>query len=156
MPKSSQRKTRSNSEMRPTSEKLDKIDSWLQTMLDRFPQKGQISTEEIQDWHHDLSPFSLAAIDFSFESHRTNALFFPMVRQILDLCISYDPPAPINTLVCDATCRARHGKGYSWKDMYAAYEMMRQAVEKKKPIDSEAILSFIDSKRENGAPEFRR
>lgn len=156
--RSKQSKTKHAQEILPTSQKLDAVLKWLQKMLDAFPQKGKVTQEEIEDWCRDLTPFSLQAIDFAFESHRRNALFFPLYGQILDLCISYDPPEQQvrSTANCDAICKARHGKGYGWRDMYAAYELMRQAVKEGRKIDSEEILKIINSKREGGAPEFRR
>jgi hypothetical protein len=103
--------------MQPTSQKLDVIDSCLQKMLDCFPQKGRLTVQEIDDWHRDLSPFSAEAINFAFDSHRRNALFFPVAGQILDLCISYDPPDQRSTVTCDAACKAQHFKGYQWSDI---------------------------------------
>jgi hypothetical protein len=156
MPRSSQQRNKHAQEILPTSQKLDVIDSWLQKMLDRFPQKGQISTSEIDDWHHDLGPFSVAAIDFAFESHRRNALFFPMTAQVLDLCISFDPPEQKPTSTCDAICKARHWKGYGWKDMYWMYERMQESYRVGDIPDSEALLTELDSKRHGRAPEWRR
>jgi len=157
MPKSTRRKSNSNAGMQPTSQKLERIDSHLQKMLDYFPAKGELSPGEIQDWHRDLGDFSLEAIDFAFESHRRNAIFFPLPAQIIDLCISYDPPDPVvNTSRCDAICKARHGKGYHWNDMYWLFEKMKQAYAKGDVPDVDALMKELDSKRVGGAPEWRR
>lgn len=158
MPKSSRSKTKHAQEMRPTSQKLDGIDSWLQKMLDRFPQKGQLTTSEIEDWHRDLAVFSLEAINFAFEKHRTNALFFPLAGQILDLCISYDPPENRvkSTAHCDAICKARHGKGYNGNDMLWMFGKMQQAYAAGDTPDTEALLTQLDSIRPGGAPEWRK
>lgn len=124
MPKSSRAKTRTNYAMQPTSQKLDAIDSWLRKMLDAFPQKGTITTEEIDDWQRDLTPFSVEAINFAFDTHRRNALFFPVYGQILDLCISHEPPEQRNTVTCDAACKAKHWTGYGWHDFLYLWKRM--------------------------------
>lgn len=158
MPRSSRQKTKHAQEIQPTSRKLDKISEWLQKMLDRFPAKGQISTSEIEDWYRDLSPYSEAAIDFAFEKMRMG-LFFPMNGQVIDLCMSYEPPdAPnvVSTVRCDATCRARHGKGYNENDMKWLFRRMQQIYATGDTPDSEALLTELDSRRPDGAPEWRR
>ena len=163
MPRSSRSKTKPNYEMLQTSAKLDKIDACLQMMLDRFPSKGVLSPEEIQDWHKDLTPFSSEAIDYAFETHRRNAIFFPLAGQILDLCISYDPPQYKEfKRQCDAICRARHGKGYGTRDMIAVLIKLDSPMlggKRKTPAteeEIEKILAQIDRKRHGGAPEWRR
>lgn len=153
-----QRRTKPAQEIRPTSQKLDLIDNWLQKMLDRFPAKGQITTSEIQDWHRDLAPYSEAAIDFAFDKMRMG-IFFPMNGQALDLCMSYDPPdAPttVSTARCDATCRARHGKGYNENDMKWLFRRMEKIYATGDTPDPEALLTELDSRRPDGAPEWRR
>lgn len=158
MPKSRQSRTKHTQEILPTSQKLDVIDKLLQKMLDAYPAKGRITTEEVQDWHKDLTPFSVAAIEFAFESHRRNAIFFPLYPQIIDLCISYDPPdQQVRTNAnCDAICRARHGKGYNSNDMMWLFHKMQQAYATGDVPDTEALMTQLDAKRHGGAPEWRK
>ena len=168
MPKSSRRKTKPDYEMLPISRKLDVIDSWLQKMLDRFPQKGQLSTSEIEDWHRDLTPFSVEAIDFAFEKMRLG-IFFPMNGQVLDLCMAYEPPEAPNVRSnsrCDKQCKERHGKGYHWNDFYWMMGKLRMPAfvgpdgnprkEKATEAEIQALLTECDNKRPGGAPEFRQ
>jgi hypothetical protein len=158
MPRSSRSKTKSAHTMMPSSQKQDAIDKWLQKMLNAFPAKGQITPEEINDWHKDLGNFSLEAIDFAFEKHRTIAIFFPIYGQIIDLCLSYDPPDVLvkTNARCDATCQARHGKGYNENDMKWLFRRMQQIYAGGDTPDSEALLTELDSKRKGGAPEWRK
>jgi hypothetical protein len=115
MPRSSRSKTKPAHTMMPSSQRLDAIDNWLQKMLNAFPAKGTITPEEINDWHKDLANFSLEAIDFAFEKHRTNAIFFPLYGQIIDLCISYEPPEPPSTFTRIPS--EEYGKGYGQADI---------------------------------------
>ena len=168
MSPSKRSKTKSVQEIVPSSQKLDVITNWLQKMLDRFPAKGRITESEIQDWHKDLSAFSIAAIDFAFEKHRTNAIFFPLNAQIIDLCISYEPadsPTVISNVRCDAECKKRHGTGYHWHDMYWLLAKLRAACVvgpetcRKTPLqpgELDALMDELDKKRPGGAPVFRR
>ncbi len=158
MPRSSRSKTRPAYTMMPSSQKQDAIDKYLQKMLNAFPAKGAITPEEINDWHRDLANFSLEAIDFAFEKHRTMAIFFPMYGQIIDLCISYDPPElRVRTNArCDAVCLSRHGKGYNENDMKWLFRRMEQIYAGGNTPDSDALLTELDSKRKDGPPEFRR
>jgi|SRR5580765_412315 len=165
MPKSSQRKRRVVSEMQPTSQKLDVIDSWLQKMLDRFPAKGNLTTSEIEDWHRDLGAFSLDAIEFAFDKMRMG-LFFPLNKSVLDLCISYDPPEQKSTFKCDPDCKAHHGKGYHWNDFFWMMTKLRAPcvvgpdgnprTERATEVQIEALLTECDKKRPQGSPEFRK
>lgn len=171
MPKSTRSKTKHVGEMMPTSQKLDVIDSWLQKMLDRFPQKGQLTTSEIEDWHKDLAVFSGDAIEYAFEVHRRNAIFFPLNGQIIDLCVSYDPPGTrvVSTSRCDDECKKRHMQGYGENparglhDMTRLYELVCRKIqaETRKPdnrfTDEEidGLLADLDKMR-GLVPEFRR
>lgn len=166
MPRSSQRRPKHAQEMQPTSQKLDAIDSWLQKLLDAFPAKGQLTTEEITDWHKDLTPFSVDAIDYAFETHRRNAIFFPIYGQILDLCISFNPPnLPVGNPRCGTECKSRHGKGYHFNDFFWMLTKLRAPCvvgplanpRKKKATEEEIqdLLRECDEKRPTGAPEFR-
>lgn len=158
MPRRRQSKTAYAQEIVPSSTKLDAINSWLAKMLDRFPQKGTITESEVVDWHHDLTPFSLEAIEYAFDAHRRNAIFFPMNAQILDLCISYDPPGTkvVSTARCDIVCKSRHGKGYGEEDMKRLWGYVERELAKGDTLDMDALLNELDSKRPGGAPEFRR
>jgi len=153
MPQSSRNKNKYAQEMLPSSQKLDAIDNCLQKMLDAFPQKGRLTPEEVQDWHRDLTPFSLQAIEFAFDSHRRNAIFFPLYGQILDLCISFDGTnIPKNTTNCDAICKARHGKGYSEVDikyLWEIYTEKRESLPNRPMTDLEidSLLNDLDRKR---------
>lgn len=161
MPKSSRGKTKTAQSIVPTSQKQDAIDRLLQKMLDAFPAKGTITPDEIADWHRDLNPFSLEAIEFAFDSHRRNAIFFPIYGQIIDLCISYDPPGQQlrTTARCDDECKSRHHKGYSEVDvkhLWELYEKRREMVQH--PMTEEEIeilLCDLDKKR-GSKPEWRR
>jgi len=118
MPKQSRSRTKPAQETQPQLLKAQEISSWLNKLLDVFPQKGTITSTEVADWQKDLLPFSEAAIDFAFEAHRRNGLFFPVPGQIIDLCISYDPPDQSkNTLGCSPECKRLHGTGYGPEDI---------------------------------------
>lgn len=157
MPRSRQSRTKHVQEIVPSSQKLDLIDSWLQKMLDRYPAKGQITESEVVDWHRDLTPFSLEAIDFAFDKMRLG-IFFPMNGPVIDLCISYQPPEQrvVSSVHCDATCRARHGKGYNEADMKWLFQRMQQVYAGGDTPDADVLLAELDSKRKGGAPEWRR
>ena len=166
MPKSSQSKTKPVQEMLPTSEKLDLIDNWLQRMLDAFPAKGQLSVQEIGDWHKDLLPFSAGAIEYSFEAHRRCGMFFPQFGQILDLCISYDgQTVPRSTHKCDSECKSQHWKSYQWNDWFWMMRKLRIPAlmgpvncrkDPVRPGEVEALLTECDGKRPGGPPEWKR
>lgn len=154
MSKSTQRKRKDSSADLPIL-KDQLVRDCLKIQLMTFPNK-ELFEEEIANWVRDLSPFPASAIEWAFENWRRNGRFFPVYGDIIDQCIGWEPADKPMRPICDSECKSRHRKGYGWKDMYAAFEMMCQAVRGKKPIDSEAILKVIDSKRENGAPEWRK
>ena len=158
MPASSPPRTKSAPQIVPTSAKLDVIDNWLNKMLDRFPQKGQLTTSEIEDWHRDLGPFSLAAIEFAFE-HMRMGLYFPMNGPVIDLCLSYEPresPHAKSNSSCDAICRARHGKGYYDADMIWVFGKAMRIYRAGDVPDYDALLTEVDERRPDGPPEWRR
>lgn len=168
MPRSQPRSNKLAKPTAPTSKKLDLIDQWLQKMLDAFPQKGTITTNEIEDWHRDLAPFSEQAIDYAFETHRRNAIFFPMYGQIIDCCIAFSPPGDYRLPSIEA--RAGYGKSYNMTDFYWMLIRLNApcavgptvSMRKQAPTAAEwnALLDACDMKRYGGAPEsaedFRR
>ena len=158
MPTSSPPRTRTAQKTPPPSAKLDVIDNWLRKMLDRFPAKGQLTTSEIEDWHRDLAPFSLEAIEWAFEKMRMG-LYFPMNGPVLDLCLSYEPPDTpnvVSTSTCDAICKARHWKGYGEPDMKELWKRMVRMIAAGENPDAWALLTGIDETRADGPPEWRR
>lgn len=158
MPRSTRKKSTTAGGQTLTSEKLDWIDNWLQRMLMEFPSKGDLETVEIQDWHKDLAPYTLEAIEFAFDTHRRNGNFFPIQADILPLCESMDPRRNVvaNTSSCDAICKARHGKGYGWNDMIWLFKKAQSVHASGDTPDYDALLDELDKKRPEGAPEFRR
>jgi hypothetical protein len=158
-----------NQEMTPTLRKLDVIDKWLQKMLAAFPAKGELTPEEIQDWHRDLNPFSEAAIDYAFECHRRTAIFFPMYGQIIDICVSFEPP---NQTYKPPTREdiSRYGTQYDVNDFLWILIKLRAPcvvgpvsdMRKTAPTAEEwnKLLDECDRKRTGGAPQgasgFRR
>jgi hypothetical protein len=168
MPRSSQNKSKRTQEIMPTSRKLDAIDHWLQKMLNAFPAKGTITPEEIQDWHRDLAHFSEAAIDYAFDTHRRNAIFFPVYGMVIDLCISYEPP--VNEYHPSPENRKLYGTTYNSNDFFWMLIKLNapgavgplRAMRKKPPTVEEwnRVLDECDRKRSGGAPEraaeFRR
>ena len=153
---SKRNRTKSVQEIVPSSQKFDAISDWLQKMLDRFPAKGKLTESEVQDWIRDLTPFSVAAINFAFEKMRLG-IFFPMNGQVIDLCLSYDPPEQRvqSTANCDAICRARHGKGYNETDMVWLFGKMQQAYANGDTPNVDALMTELDNRR-GGAPEWRK
>jgi hypothetical protein len=155
MPQSRQRRSKGHGEVMPPLSVLEHVDSWLKKMLLAFPEKGELSELEIEDWHRDLGVFPQQAIDFAFETHRRNGRFFPRYADILDLCIGWEPEAKYRP-GCSRECLGRHGKGYAWNDMYWLFNRMNQEIKAGREVDSEALLKELDSKRQGGPPAWRQ
>ncbi len=126
MPQSTRQKRKGKGEVMPPLHLLDIIDSLLREHLLIFPEKGELSPEEIEHWHRDLSPFQLPAIENAFECHRRNANRFPLYGQILDLCIAWEPSSqPKYAPGCSAECKARHRKGYGEMPFEGVHDITR-------------------------------
>jgi len=129
MPRQSRSRTKESSDHEPRllqqEEKKNAIDSWLEKHRSYFPEKAPLTTDEFMQWHRDVMPFSLAAIDWAFDAHRRLGKFFPKYGDILDLLVTWEAPdAFANTSTCDAICRARHGKGYGYRDMQTLFQLV--------------------------------
>jgi hypothetical protein len=164
MPKSKQRKPSDKGETMTPSRVLDVIDNCLKDMSRTWPAK-ELSSEEIEHWHQDLGPFPVKAIEWAFDNWRRNGRFFPVYGDILDQCVAWEPPEHTRKPICDAQCKADHGKGYHWNDVYwllvklkapcaVGAEFARK--EPVKPGEIEALMEELDRKRPGGAPEWRR
>jgi hypothetical protein len=139
MPQSSPRKSKSKGETMPPLIASDRIDSLLKEHLNIFPSKGELSPEEIEHWHRDLSPFPIAAIDWAFDNWRRNGRFFPVYGDILDQVVTWEPPASQSKYVpgCDAICKARHRRGYGEAAMYGLHDITRLNELIRRKIESE-------------------
>jgi hypothetical protein len=158
MPKSKQQKTKVAGELisRSSASAIERVDYWLNFLLSVFKEKPELTEEEIAFWHRDLAPFSPAAIDYAFEAHRRNAIFFPLYGQIIDLCISFEPPKIASQTTCDAICRARHGKGYNEADIKKLCNLMIREMDAGRFVVPEKLLDELDKIRAGGSPEWRR
>lgn len=169
MPQSKTRRRKGRGEVVPPLNVLERVDSLLKEMLDIFKEKLELTDSEIEHWHHDLGPFSLAAIEYAFECHRRNGRFFPVYGQILDICISYEPQSATPQTLCDSVCKSRHGKGYGenkargWHDVTLLNEIICRKIQAEKrtveqPLSDEEIeecLQELDRMR-GSAPEWRK
>jgi hypothetical protein len=158
MPRSTHRARKPRGEVMPLLSVSIKIESLLREMLTTFPLKGEVTVEEIEHWHRDLQPFSIQAIEWSFDVHRRNGRFFPLYGEILDLCIGWSPPE--GTSSCDAACKKRHGSGYHSNDilwLMERYNQVRATLPNRALTDGEVekLLVELDKKR-GSVPAFRR
>jgi hypothetical protein len=118
MPQSNPRKRKESGELKPSLNVLERIDSLLKEHLLLFPWKLELTEEEIEHWHKDLSPFPIAAIEWAFENWRRNGRFFPVYGDILDQCIAWKPKEDYTYVPgCSAECLAKHGTGYNEIDI---------------------------------------
>lgn len=136
---------------------LDVIDNCLKDMRRTFPQK-ELTPEEIEHWHHDLSVYPQPAIEWAFDNWRRNGRFFPVYGDIIDQCIAWEPPEK-KFHICNAECRSRHGKGYSETDilwLFNRYMSVKDSLTR--PMTDNEIdnlLAELDAKR-GESPEWRK
>jgi hypothetical protein len=145
MPSSKPRKRNARGEVMPPLSVLEHVDNWLKKMLDYHPAKGSLSESEIEDWHRDLSPFPVEAIDYSFEAYRRNGGKFPVPRDILDVCVTW-APEPKYKPGCSRECTARHGKGYSEVDVKKLWELYTSKIGQlpNRPLTDTEVDQLLD------------
>lgn len=166
MPKSTQRKRSESSEAKTPLLLLDVIDNCLKDMARTFPQK-ELTPEEVEHWHKDLSVFPQGAIEWAFDNWRKNGRFFPVYGDILEQCIAWAPSDTTvrSTARCDAICRARHGKGYGDSDVKKLRELYQRKLDstpelkenkrRMTDVEIEELLVALDKFR-GSVPEFRK
>ena len=156
MPQSKQRRRPGRGEVVPPLSVFDRIDSLLKTQLSIFSSKPELTVEEIEHWHSDLSRYPIAAIEYAFEEWRRNGHFFPVYDDILQLCRGWQPDS--GNKRCSRECQSRHGKGYGTADVLKLWHMHttahaqlgRELTEE----EWEGLLGALDHWR-GGAPEWR-
>jgi len=154
MPRSSQRRRPGRGELLLPLTTLDRIDYWLEEMCRTFPGK-ELESQEIANWHKDLGNHPIAAIDYAFENWRRNGRFFPVYADVLDLISAWQPPLEYKP-GCSAECMSRHGKGYHTNDVMWLYKRVQEEIKAGRSVDAGSLLAELDSKRQGGAPAWRR
>jgi hypothetical protein len=117
---------------------------------------GKDMTEsETEVWADILNGVSQDACEYAFENWFRNGKFFPRPANILELVQTYASNQPRE--VCDDACKRRHGRGYDTNDLLWLWKK-RQAsgATKWTKADYEAAMQELDSKREGGAPLWRK
>lgn len=145
MPRSTTRRRKGHGEVIAPLSVSDKIDSLLKVLLATFPSKTELTDEEIENWHRDLSGYQVEAIEYAFDCFRRSGLFFPVPAQIIDLCQTWEPPLKYRP-GCDAVCKERHGKGYDDADLLALWKLYAEWYPKplEKKLSYEQRQDLID------------
>lgn len=158
MPQSKTRRRPGHGEIITPLSVSDRIDSILKEHLSIFPSKPELTVEEIEHWHQDLSAYPLEAIEYAFDGWRRNGRFFPVYADILELCKAWEPNQSTKYQRCSEDCRARHGKGYNSNDIMKLWTLhdkkraeLKRALE---PEEWEEILIEVDKWR-GGPPAWR-
>jgi len=143
MSKSTQRKRSAQGVLIPPSSLLDVIDRCLKDLQRTWPNK-ELTTEEIEHWHADLGVFSRGAIEYAFECWRRNGRFFPVFGDILDLCVTFQPPE-VTKRGCSIECRERHGKGYNENDIAKLFKLYETRISQlSRPMTDAEINKLLD------------
>jgi hypothetical protein len=121
VPKSKQHRRSGTGEVIPPLSVSERILDLLKVQQKTFPPK-ELDQDEIERWVRDLEPFQIAAIEWSFDNWRRNGRFFPVPADILDQCISWNPPE-LERKGCNAECRRRHHQGYGETDVIKLWKL---------------------------------
>lgn len=147
MPSSKRRKPNARGELIAPSSVLDTVDNCLKDMNRTWPVK-ELTAEEIEHWHQDLSPFPAAGIKWAFDNWRRNGRFFPVYGDILDQCVAWQPPEPVDPTGCNAECKRRHWTGYGESPFKGLHDVTRLNELVRRKIQTEkrtADQSFTDA-----------
>jgi hypothetical protein len=126
----------------------------------------ELTDEEVRVWNDFLREYSLPELRYAFENWVRNSRFFPKPKDIVDLVEAFRVTQKDRSGYpgCDDQCKSRHFRGYGENDvkwLMKRCEMMKdmtdpQATKRMTESEIEQLLSELDSKREGGAPEWRR
>jgi hypothetical protein len=122
MPRSTTQRRKGRGEVIPPLTALQRVSALLKEHLAIFTTKTDLTDEEVEHWHHDLSPYRLEAIEYAFDNWRRNGRFFPVYADIIELCEAWEP-AVRKQEKCSEDCRSRHGRGYGWPDIMALWKL---------------------------------
>jgi hypothetical protein len=150
MPSSKVRRRSGHGEVVPPLSKQLRIGELLAIQQETFPQK-ELTQAEVDRWVEDLGGYAIEAIEFSFDTHRRLAMFFPVPADILELCETW-APAQESTHLCSEECRARHGRGYSWTDVMKLWKLFNAKFEElgRKLTKDEWELLYVEVDKQRG------
>ena len=136
----------------PFSTEPSQRKAMLQTCQGLFAR--ELTDEEAGFWAGFMREYSLAELQFAFDNWNRNGRFFPKPKDIAEQCDVYRMKARQRAGYpeCDAECKSRHGRGYGINDVN--WLLKRYFADPSQ--DPNKLLKELDSKREGGAPEWRR
>lgn len=114
-----------------------------------------LEPEEWGAWRAFLGELNPDAVTYAFDNWNRNGRFFPKPKDILDLVATHKIETT-QKVSCEPECKMRHGKGYDEHDMLWLWKKIQAKVATNQPIQYEALLDELDSKRQNGPPVWRQ
>lgn len=116
----------------------------------------QLSDDELRVWKDLLNLCSQAEAEAAFKQWQMTGAWFPKPTEILQYVADARDERKIAEEGCSKECQKMHGRGYGENDirwLWKRYSEQRAIDPEVKP---EQFLDELDSKREGGAPGWRR
>lgn len=150
-----QRNSETSGQQRPSTE-FSERSRLLKTHQALFGK--DLSDDEARVWLGVMRDFSIIELRYAFDNWARNGKFFPKPKDIIELCDAFRLSHPSNFGYpnCDDLCKSRHWRGYGENDVKWLLRRYFEERKKPQPMTAEQLLEELDSKREGGAPEWRR
>lgn len=118
----------------------------------------ELTDEEVRVWSDFLREFSMGELRFAFDNWTRNGRFFPKPRDIADQCEAFriTQKNQLGYPDCDDLCKSQHWKGYGINDVKWVLKHYLEEIERgglRTPVD---FFTELDTKREGGAPVWKR
>lgn len=115
----------------------------------------ELSGSELEIWTSVLHRYPDSSVDWACATWQRNGKFFPKPSEILELIQSF-MATQSQPQKCEQECQRRHGKGYHTNDVNWLFKRYLVAIKDDPKANLTDLLDELDSKRQGGAPEWRK
>lgn len=115
----------------------------------------ELGPNEMKIWTNILRGCSDSSIEWAFDSWSRNGKFFPKPSEIIELIQAFNF-TQTRPQQCEPECQQRHGKGYHGNDVVWLFKRYLLALKTDPNAKPEHFMDELDSKRQGGAPEWRK